>query len=119
MLDAFRYQVFVKMLACVLLTCVGCSKRTTESGVSEAAIVTRTYCIADIIQGDEWTNPVPERIDQWIVCVTANVAPGSWNGKLGTIRADYEQESLVVSHTSEIQEKVAMLLEEIRSMNVE
>ena len=119
MLDAFRYQVFVKMLACVLLTRVGCSQQATDSGVSKAAVVTRTYSIADIIQGDEWTNPVPERIDQWIVCVTANVAPDSWNGKLGSIRADYEQESLVVSHTPEIHEKVAMLLEDIRSMKVE
>ena len=98
---------------------MGCAQSPEDDrrvpGVGE--IVERQYIVSDIIRSYDSPKSLPDRVDEWIVCVTANIEPGNWNTDKFSISADHESESILAKCNVATHDRIHALLEDIRKMS--
>ncbi|XZE33020.1 hypothetical protein SH501x_003792 [Pirellulaceae bacterium SH501] len=98
---------------------IGCAQSPEDDrqGPNEGTVVERKYLVSDIIRSYDSPKSLPERVDEWIVCVTANIEPGNWNTDKFSIAADHESESILAKCNDATHDRIHALLEDIRKMN--
>lgn len=102
------------MLVVMLFTgCSGVQEVENQSADLET-IIQREYVVSDIIRSYDSPKSLFERVDEWIVCVTANVEPGKWNDGRFTIVGVYESECLRARCTLSTHKRIQAMLEDIR-----
>lgn len=117
-----RYRSIAGIVAvgiCVLVLLIMWKRsRKNELEVAElGAVVQREYVISDIIHSYDSPKSTPERIDEWIVCVTANIEPGNWNNGNISISAVHKNESILATCTPVTHDRISELFEGVRKMN--
>lgn len=113
----FAYFTAVSVLAVSFVT--GCAQHpkneTQNPHIGDA--VERKYVVSDIIRSYNSAKSLADRVDEWIVCVTANIEPGNWNTEEFSISADHENECILVKCNNATHDRIHALLEDVRKMN--
>jgi hypothetical protein len=114
-----RIASITAMSVFALAFLTGCNRAPKDDaqGLERRTTIERKYVVADIIRSYDSPKSLPERVDEWIVCVTANIAPGTWGTNDFLIFADHHNESIVATCDYPTHDRILALLEEIRKMN--
>lgn len=106
------------MCVYILFTHLGCNRSPQDNthGPEFRTTVERRYVVADIIRSYDSPKSLPERVDEWIVCLTANIETDNWNSGEFTIFAEPKTESIVAKCDYATHDRIESLLEDIRQM---
>lgn len=121
-MNSYRNKRFV----CVAVDCIyivgmlgGCnqSEHSQAQRTNSQAVIERQYDVSDIIRSYDSEKSIPERVDEWVVCITANIESAAWHQGMFSISADHENESISAKCDTATHERIYELLEDIRKMN--
>ena len=114
-----RFASITAVSVFVLSFLTGCNRSPKDNtqGPEFRTTVERKYVVADIIRSFDSPKSLPERVDEWVVCVTANIEPGKWDTDKFSISADHESESIVATCIYATHDRIEALLDDIRIMN--